>query len=176
MWNKLPECCCNSLTESKPVTYEKVNLSYWDDVVIRCNGKWNSYYDWYASFYDWEYWTVINICQDYSTEGKFLYSVKLDTELDGNIIWLPAEYLISIYEVDDEYEDDDEYEEEYDDEEDDDEEDIEWPIDIDTFIQVTKKVSEEEIKKYRDTDSSKYRWAKLMLQAMHLAEKVLKND
>lgn len=183
MKNNLTECCCIGPTpyqEEEVINYEPVEFLYWEKVTIKWDKQDNDIYGRYATFYWWEEGIVTNVCEDYRNKWRLLYTIELDCKIRTDCVVLPGKYLVSkgefddrlIYENDEEdcYDDDcDEQEEEFDDEE-------ETPMDIKSFIEITKRVARDQMKINKWVDEEKYEMSRFMLKAMNLAEAQLKDE
>lgn len=183
MKNNLTECCCVGPTpyQEEVINYEPVEFLYWEKVTI----KWskepsNDIYNRYANFYWWEEWIVTNVCEDYRNKWSLLYTIELNNKIRTGCVILPGKYLVSKDEFDDRlfYEDEEEdcYDEDCDEQEEEFDDEEETPIDIKSFIKITKRVARDQMKINKWVDEEKYEMSRFMLKAMNLAEAQLKDE
>ena len=189
MKDKLNDYCSIGPTpyqeyHEEAINYEPVEFLYWEKVTIKWSKEPNNdIYNRYASFYWWENGIVTNVCEDYRNKWRLLYTIELDNKIRTDCVVLPGEYLISRDEFDDRLfynEEEEEVEEDcYDDDCDEQEEEFdeeETPLDIKSFIEITKRVAREQMKINKWVDEEKYAMSHFMLKAMNLAEAQLKNE
>lgn len=165
------------------INYEPVEFLYWEKVTIKWDKQDNDIYGRYATFYWGEEWIVTNVCEDYRNKWRLLYTIELDCKIRTDCVVLPGKYLVSKNQFDDRlfY---DEVEEEdvedcYDDDCDETEEEgyeEETPMNIKSFIEITKRVAREQMKINKWVDEEKYEMSHFMLKAMNLAEAQLKDE